>query len=162
VKGTLVLRNRQRARRIDLRLLRRISRTLLEDLLGRRNFNIGISLLGSAAMAHANRDFLGHEGPTDVITFPYSEPQEPCLEGDLLICAEVAEDQAQIFRTTWQEEVVRYVVHGVLHLCGYDDLRPAARRKMKAEEGRLLKRLCKAYPLAKLGAQQGDKRPLTK
>ena len=49
--------------------------------------------------------------------------------------------QATEFKTTWQSEVVRYVVHGVLHLLGHDDLQPDLRRKMKREENRLVRRL---------------------
>jgi probable rRNA maturation factor len=152
VSGTLILRNRQRARRIDLRLLRRITCTLLEDLLACPDFEIGISILSASAMAKANQEFLDHEGPTDVISFGYSEPKASSLAGDLLVCLEVAEQQARIFHTTWQEELVRYVVHGILHLCGYDDLTPTDRRKMKAQENKFLRNLGKQYHFAKLGA----------
>ena len=58
--------------------------------------------------------------------------------------------QAKQFRTSWQSEVVRYAVHGVLHLLGHDDLRLAARRKMKREENRLVRRLAKEFPLARI------------
>jgi probable rRNA maturation factor len=152
VSGTLSLRNRQRARRINLRLLRRIVRALMKDLLRRPDYELGIIILTARDMALANQQHLGHEGATDVITFPYGEPADPCLAGDLLICLEVAESQARAFRTAWQEEVVRYAVHGVLHLCGYDDRGGADRRRMKAEENRLLKALRKEYDFAQLGS----------
>jgi rRNA maturation RNase YbeY len=58
--------------------------------------------------------------------------------------------QACRFHTTWQSEVVRYAVHGVLHLMGYDDLRPEARKLMKREEDRLLRQLARRYPIEKL------------
>jgi probable rRNA maturation factor len=58
--------------------------------------------------------------------------------------------QARRFRTTWQAEVMRYIIHGTLHLLGYDDLRMPARRMMKRQENRLLRRLAKDFPPASL------------
>ena len=58
--------------------------------------------------------------------------------------------QAKKFKTSWQSELVRYVVHGVLHLLGHDDLKPDLRRKMKREENRLVRLLAKRFSLAQL------------
>ena len=58
--------------------------------------------------------------------------------------------QAKEFKSSWQSELVRYVVHGVLHLLGYDDLKPELRRKMKREENRLVRLLAKRFSLAQL------------
>jgi rRNA maturation RNase YbeY len=55
--------------------------------------------------------------------------------------------QAGEFKTTWQSEVVRYAVHALLHLRGYDDLQPAKRRVMKREENRLMRELAKRFDL---------------
>ncbi len=54
------------------------------------------------------------------------------------------------FKTNWQSEIVRYIVHGILHLLGHDDLRVAARRKMKREENRLVRLLAKKFSLAQI------------
>ncbi|PYJ97280.1 MAG: hypothetical protein DME23_16275, partial [Verrucomicrobia bacterium] len=58
--------------------------------------------------------------------------------------------QARRFRTTWQSELVRYLVHGVLHLRGYNDRQPKFRRVMKREEDRLVRELTRLFPLSKL------------
>ena len=58
--------------------------------------------------------------------------------------------QACEFRTTWQSELVRYALHGLLHLRGFDDLEPAPRRRMKCEEERLLKLVRARFPLRQL------------
>jgi probable rRNA maturation factor len=58
--------------------------------------------------------------------------------------------QARQFQTSWQSEVVRYVAHGILHLQGYDDLKPALRRKMKRAENRLMRRLSRRFNLREL------------
>ena len=72
------------------------------------------------------------------------------LHGELFICVEVALAQAKQFKTSWQSEVVRYVVHGVLHLLGHDDLQAGRRRRMKREENRLVRRLARRFSLAQL------------
>ena len=119
---------------------------LLRDELALEDFEISISLVGEEAMAKLNREHLGHTGATDVITFGYQDRHSgERIIGDIFVCVPVAIGQAAEFRTTWQQEIVRYIVHGLLHLLGYDDLKPDLRRKMKREEGRLLGRLATHY-----------------
>jgi len=74
----------------------------------------------------------------------------PTLHGEIFICIGDALAQARRFRTTWQSELVRYLVHGVLHLRGYDDRQPNRRRAMKREEDRLVRELARLFPLSKL------------
>jgi len=155
----LTIRNRQRARAIDLRLLREIATELLRELLPLDEVELGVALVGAKEMAQINWQFLQHEGSTDVITFDHSEEQlsrkrqkamgrKIC--GELYVCVDDAVAQARSFRTTWPAEVVRYIVHGVLHLCGHDDHHATARRVMKREENRLVRRLGKRFSLQSL------------
>ena len=168
---TLSLQNRQRARAVDTRLLRRLTLHTLEHELNIRSFELAIHLVGAKEMARVNWDFLQHEGSTDVITFDHSSPEfrvpgsdfgvddpgtrnqklETSLHGELFICVDDAVKQAGEFRTTWQSELARYVIHGLLHLCGHDDLKPVARRKMKREENRLVRLIAKEFALSELG-----------
>lgn len=155
----LTIHNRQRTRAINLRLLREITTELLIELLQLDEVELGVALVGAKEMARVNWEFLQHEGSTDVITFDHSEeqlsrkrqrdfPRKIC--GELFICVDDALVQARSFRTTWPAEVVRYLVHGVLHLCGHDDHRAVARRLMKREENRLLRLLEKQFSLRSL------------
>jgi probable rRNA maturation factor len=68
------------------------------------------------------------------------------INGELFICVDEAIRQAKRFRTTWQSELMRYIVHGVLHLLGHDDHRAADRLKMKREENRLVRKLASLKP----------------
>jgi probable rRNA maturation factor len=145
----LQVRNTQRDRRIDTRLLRKITRGLLEELLGIEEYELGIHLVTADKMAKVNEAFLQHSGPTDVITFNLNEGG-PGFGGEIYVCVAVAEKQAAEFQTSWPSEVVRYVVHGILHLLGYDDLAPAQRKTMKREENRLMKRLEHQFDLSLL------------
>jgi probable rRNA maturation factor len=151
LSGSLLIQNRQRAISLNTRLLRAITLSLLTDLLELKDFELAICIVSAPEMARLNETFLQHSGSTDVITFDYSENPSSALHGEIFICIDDARAQAREFRTSWQSEITRYVIHGILHLRGFDDLRPAARRKMKVEENRLLKKIGVLFPLRKLG-----------
>jgi probable rRNA maturation factor len=175
---TLSLRNRQRVRRVDTRLLRQLTLHVLRRELKIGTFELAIHLVGAREMAQVNWDFLQHEGSTDVVTFDHSSPEfrvpssefriadgadeprtrnlklETGLHGELFICLDDAVKQAREFRTTWQGELARYVIHGLLHLCGHDDLSPGPRRTMKREENRLVRLVAKEFALDQLATRE--------
>jgi probable rRNA maturation factor len=144
----ITISNRQRSRKLNLRLLKEIAAAALDEL-KIKEAELGIVLISAKEMASMNEKFLGHEGPTDVITFDYSEKRKQ-LHGELFVCVAVAEKQAKEFGTNRQSEIVRYIVHGILHLMGHDDLQAVARKKMKLEERRLVRKLSHSFALSKL------------
>jgi probable rRNA maturation factor len=152
----IVIANRQRTRHINARHLRLITVSLFEELQIHEG-ELGINLVGAREMTLVNETFLKHAGSTDVITFDHVDGSpkngSPALHGELFICVDEAILQARRFRTRWQSEVVRYVVHGVLHLLGHDDLRTDRRRKMKREENRLVRRLSRKFSLAQTSSR---------
>jgi probable rRNA maturation factor len=149
---------------VDLRLLRQITRTLLRQTWPEGNLDLAVYVVGEPEMIGLNETFLRHKGSTDVITFDYADravsghaggPRDTCparLHGEIFVCVDEAVSQARRFRTSWQSELVRYVVHGVLHLLGHDDLERRARRRMKAKENRLLSQLTSEFDLRRLRA----------
>jgi len=72
------------------------------------------------------------------------------VHGEIFICIDDALKHARQFRTTWQSELVRYLIHGVLHLVGYDDLTAGGRRVLKRKENRLLQMLSRQFRLSHL------------
>ena len=156
MSGSLLIQNRQRAIRLDVRLLRLITKSLLTELLELEDFDLAVCIVRAPKMAQLNETFLQHDGSTDVITFDYSKnvlsaSRRKRVHGEIFICIDDAMAQAREFRTSWQSEIARYVIHGILHLLGYDDIHPADRRKMKREENRLLKKVTRLFTLRKLG-----------
>jgi rRNA maturation RNase YbeY len=167
VSGALTIRNRQRTRPVSVSFFRQLAIAYLRDLLALRNFDLGLYLVAAPEMTRLNETFLHHPGSTDVITFDYTEPAEvshqalraanklkdpqsplaPALHGEIFLCVDEAVLQARRFRTTWQSELVRYCIHGVLHLQGHDDHQPPARRRMKREENRFLHLLATRFDL---------------
>jgi probable rRNA maturation factor len=142
-RRSLSFQNRQRLVRIDLRETRRWIKSLVEEL-EIQDCDLIFVFVNNTEMARINEQFLQHEGPTDVITFSYS--QKP-LAGEIVISAEVAREQAQEFATHWREELARYMAHGLLHLLGFDDKKAAPRRRMKREEDRCVKHLAERFNL---------------
>jgi probable rRNA maturation factor len=98
--------------------------------------SISIALVDDATIHALNRRHLGHDWPTDVITFRLSEPGEPVPVGELVISAEMASTTARASGFDPGAELALYLVHGLLHLCGYDDRSAedvAAIRRREAE-----------------------------
>jgi probable rRNA maturation factor len=161
----------QRRWRVDLSQLEKMVQVLLAELRIKCAW-LEISLLGTREMTRLNEAFLRHAGPTDVIAFDYgddrgaeeapvgnhahaSKPATTGAQGEIFVCGDEAVSQARRYRTTWPAELVRYVIHGVLHLCGHDDVQPAARRRMKRAEDRLLRTLRHRFPVGRLLAPAG-------
>jgi len=98
--------------------------------------NLSIVLVSDSAMARYNQQYHATAGTTDVLSFGYGDGH-----GELIISVPRAVAQARQFRTTPSRELALYVVHGILHLQGYDDLTPGPRRRMRAAERRWLRKL---------------------
>jgi len=147
----IVIANRQRTKRVDKRLLKEIVGGLFVEL-QIPDAELGISLVNAREMTRVNETFLRHEGSTDVITFDHAEKRTP-MHGELFVCVDEAVMQAKQFGTNWQSEIVRYIVHGVLHLLGHDDLKRPLQRKMKREENRLMRLLAKKFTLAQIAGR---------
>ena len=98
-------------------------------------------------MTYLNEKFLKHQGSTDVLAFNYSEPERPTLVGEIFVCADEALIQAARFHASWQSELVRYIIHGALHLMGYDDHPQRLRRQMKLRENLVLRQLSGRFDL---------------
>lgn len=113
VQRCLQLRKRKQS---DLRKLREVFVWLISD---RR-------------MALLHRQFLGKMGPTDVLTFQH---------GEIFISVETARRQARAFGNSLMRELKLYIVHGLLHLHGFDDQTPAEMRKMKTAQEKILRKL---------------------
>ena len=114
-------------------------------------------------MANLHKQWLGIPGPTDVITFDLSESgsagprKAPAgLQGDIVVSAETARRTARQFGWTPRQELILYLLHGLLHLTGYDDILPADRRLMRAREKSLLQQL--GLPIPPVGPPQEQHR----
>ena len=86
-----------------------------------------------------NIDFIGHDYFTDIITFDYSDLKgEGVVSGDIFIDVDTVADNARIYGSTKRDEMLRVVVHGVLHLCGQKDKTPRAEKQMHRKEDKYI------------------------
>lgn len=104
--------------------------------------SIGIRICDDASIHPINREFLQHDYPTDVISFPY-ELKPPMVEGELVASFETAFENASEPSSGLapREELLLYVVHGTLHLVGHDDQSPAPRGAMRRAETLAMKKI---------------------
>jgi probable rRNA maturation factor len=105
---------------------------------------LAVSLVNDAEMTAVNEQFLSHSGSTDVITFDYRSDSGG---GELIVCLDTAARAAVEHGTTVAYEVVLYIVHGMLHLVGFDDHSAADRKAMRAEEARIMELLQERWQL---------------
>lgn len=136
----LEILNEQDFFEVDTDLVLALCEAILEDA-GVCSGRLGVVLVDCDTIRQYNRDFLGHDYATDVISFPMEDRREEgYLEGEILACTEVARDRAGEFGWTHDEEILLYIVHGILHLVGYDDLTPEPRAEMRRKEREYLGR----------------------
>lgn len=125
--------NAHRRRRAgSARLAEIVRRVLRRERRG--SARIAVVLIGESAMARMNRTFLGHRGSTDVISFPLGAGAN--LEGEIYVNLDRAAGQAREYSVSAASELARLVIHGTLHLAGYDDRSAVKARRMKAKEDR--------------------------
>ena len=96
----------------------------------RKSRELFVWLISDRRMALLHRRFLGQAGPTDVLTFQH---------GEIFISIETARRNARAFGNSLMREVKLYIVHGLLHLHGFDDQTPAAARRMKSAQEKILR-----------------------
>ncbi|MBP3211440.1 MAG: rRNA maturation RNase YbeY [Prevotella sp.] len=103
---------------------------------GKKVGEIGYLFCNDEHILEVNREYLGHDYYTDIITFDYCEGD--VLSGDLVISLDTVRSNAELFQKTYEEELHRVIIHGVLHLCGINDKGPGEREIMEAAENRAL------------------------
>ena len=103
---------------------------------GRKVGDLNYIFCNDDRILEVNKEFLGHDYYTDIITFDYSEPGK--VSGDMFISLETVETNSFKFHTSYDKELMRVIIHGVLHLCGINDKGPGERAVMEAAENRAL------------------------
>ena len=103
---------------------------------GRKVGEIGYMFVSDEKILEVNRQYMGHDYYTDIITFDYDEGD--VLNGDLVISLDTVRTNAEKFGKDYDEELHRVIIHGILHLCGINDKGPGEREIMEAHENEAL------------------------
>lgn len=131
--------NNQPRHAVESELLSRAALLVAHDH-GFQEGEISIAVVDDAAMHQLNRRYLDHDYPTDVLSFVLEQEGER-LEGEIIVSADYAAREAPRYGWTLREELALYVVHGALHLVGYDDTTPEAKAVMQQQETLFLRKL---------------------
>ena len=125
---------------LDFPALKNAGRAVLE---GERvkEAKVTLAFVNNAHIHRLNKQYLNHDEPTDVLTFPYTEPGAKKLEGEVVIGYEIAQEYAADRGHDVGLELILYVVHGCLHLCGYDDRDKNSSAEMRTKEREYLTKL---------------------
>lgn len=103
---------------------------------GRKVGEVGYMFVDDEKILEVNREYLGHDFYTDVITFDYDEGDK--INGDIVISLDTVRSNAELFGKQYDEELHRVIIHGILHLCGINDKGPGEREIMEAAENAAL------------------------
>ena len=103
---------------------------------GRKVGEVGYLFVNDEKILEVNREYLNHDYYTDIITFDYDEADT--ISGDLVISLDTVRSNAELFGKTYEEELYRVIIHGILHLCGINDKGPGEREMMEAAENKAL------------------------
>jgi len=134
----VAIADRQSALKLNRALIRKLARAA-----GPEHWShsaVSIAVVDDAAITDLNSRYLGKARPTDVLAFPLDDvdASDRPLIGEVVVSAERAAEEAAARGLRPEEELALYVVHGILHLCGYDDHDAAGRRAMRAREAEIL------------------------
>lgn len=103
---------------------------------GRKIGEVGYMFVDDKKILEINNEYLRHDYYTDVITFDYDEGDT--VNGDIVISLDTVRTNAELFGKTYEEELHRVIIHGILHLCGINDKGPGEREQMEAAENKAL------------------------
>jgi probable rRNA maturation factor len=103
---------------------------------------LSLALVNDAEMSELHRHFLGIAGPTDVLSFPLeTDSRRRVTSGEIVVCVPEAARQARLRGVPLERELLLYSLHGMLHLCGYNDKTPREFRRMHRAEDMILTKL---------------------
>ncbi|MEO6956944.1 MAG: rRNA maturation RNase YbeY [Antricoccus sp.] len=135
-----------------------LAQFMLKELKVNSRAELSVLIVDTAHMAALNEQWMGEQGPTDVLAFPMdeltdgnrpgmapadviaSEEADPAMLGDIVLCPAVAITQAAAAGHPFEDELTMLTTHGILHLLGYDHMEPDEEREMFRLQGALLKR----------------------
>ena len=122
--------------------LKKVAETVLKAE-GKRAFYLSIALIGISRMKKLNKKYLKRDYPTDVLVFPETESYPKINNlGEIIICPQVVKKNAKKFKLTFKKELSKILIHGILHLLGYDHEKSKKEaEKMERKENYYLKKM---------------------
>ena len=143
-KSTIVVSNLNQKHKLNEKFIKKIVTRILKILKLSPNTKLDIVFLSDRAIEPFNRLYKKENGSTDVLSFDLGS----C--GQILISSDMALKNSRTFNTSFENELVLYVIHGILHLFGYGDRRPKEKLRMFKKQDSIIERLCAKIKLSKV------------
>ena len=140
----IVVSNLNKKHRIDEKFIKKIVENILKILKKSSNTKLEIVFLNDRTIKPLNKRYKDADRATDVLSFNLGS----C--GQILISSDMALRNSRVFNTPLEKELVLYVIHGILHLFGYDDEKPKARSRMLRKQDSVLEILCTKISLSRV------------
>ena len=141
--ASVAVENLSKRYRVDARIVAGAAKKVLKEVRPGDGIDIEVRFVDDGPMRRLNKRFKGRDRSTDVLSFDLDG------FGSIAISLDAARRNAKVFGTPVYKEAVRYVIHGILHMSGYDDDTAARRKRMAAKEERLLWTICADFDLSK-------------
>ncbi len=125
---------------------KRVLKSWINDVVNKNNYevdNINIVFCSDQYLSGFNKTYLKHNTLTDIITFTYNNTETAAILGDIFISVERVKDNAKKYSISFSDELYRVIIHGILHLCGYEDKTKSEKNNMRAKENDSLQMLKK-------------------
>jgi len=133
--------NEQQTLPVDEAIIRRAIGAILRDA-GTAEGEISVALVDEPTLTELHVRFMNNENPTDVMSFVLERSEDGTeLEGEVVVSADMAASRAEEFNMNPSDELLLYIIHGTLHLVGYDDIDATDRAEMRAQEQKYLREL---------------------
>ena len=144
--------NQNKKYKINKAFVKKIVFGILKCLKKNKGAELEFVFLDDKAIRGLNRRFKGKNSATDVLSFGLDGPEFGIEKffGEIFISLDAARRNSKIFKTKFEDEICRYVIHGILHLFGFNDETPPEKRRMAKKEDDILKRLCAKEDLSKV------------
>ena len=146
----ILISNRQNRKKIPRKILEQTAQAILNDL-GYPDHELSLLIVDDPQIEIINREYLQHEGPTNVISFAMQEGEfsqvSPFLLGDVVISVDTAEKEAYLAGISFRQRLIELLIHGLLHLAGFDHEQDEAKaRIMETKSINLLERIRDTVP----------------
>lgn len=133
----IIIRNKTNQRLpLSRARIERVAIRVLESLSASRQWAIGISFLSDRQIQLLNQIYLKHNRPTDVLSFNYLEHS-----ADIAISLDTAKRNAKVYSTSYKDELLLYIIHGFLHIFGYDDAQREAKTRMFRKQAEIFRKI---------------------
>ncbi|SHE52903.1 probable rRNA maturation factor [Marinitoga hydrogenitolerans DSM 16785] len=120
--------NEQNIKHIDIKKVEEITKKVLNNEIGDSDYEINILITDNNTIKKYNEEYRKKNGPTDVLSFEYGLDEETI--GEIILSVKKIEEQAPKFGNSFEKEFFYILIHGILHICGYDHITENDKRKM--------------------------------